>query len=117
VSDARIAGARLRLNVGWPTNPQDARTRGQLLRLGPTVGAYRIAGNVYVDGVPDVPVSRKVRLFDRVTAACVRELWSEAATGAYAFEQIPKPADGYFVVAHDHTAVHNAVIKDRINAV
>lgn len=117
MADARIAGARLRLNTAWPTAPQDARTSGQLLRVGPQVGAYRIAGNVYVDGVPDVPVSRQVRLFDRASATCVREVWSDATTGAYAFERIPKPPGGYFVVAHDHTAVHNAVIKDRINAV
>lgn len=117
MATARIDSLALRLNTSWPANPQDARVQAQRDRVGLRVGKFRVAGSVYVDGVPDVPVSRKVQLFDRDSASCVRDVWSDAATGAYAFEQLPKPAGGYFVVAFDHTATHNAVIKDRINAV
>jgi len=115
MASARITGTdSLRLNTAWPTQRVGASRVGQVLRVGVNVGPYRVTGNVYIDGTPDVPVSRRVRLFNRATAECVREVWSDAATGAYLFDQLPMPADGYFVVTHDHTNVFNAVIKDRI---
>lgn len=77
-------------------------------------GASRIAGAVLVDASPDVPVSRRVRLYHAKTGRLVREQWSDAA-GLYAFEQIA--AGTYFVVAHDDTLEYNAVIRDRIEAV
>lgn len=111
----RAAGASMRLGTAWPAQPLGTRLAGNAMRSGFQTGPYRVPGNVYIDGTPDVPVSRRVRLFNRATAECVREVWSDAATGAYAFEKLPMPADGYFVVAHDHTNVFNAAIKDRIS--
>lgn len=110
----RLNGAGLRLNASWPARPLGPRVGGRALRVGLNVGPYRVPGNVYIDGTPDLPVSRRVRLFDRLTAVCVREVWSDPLTGAYLFDKLPMPGDGYFVVTHDHTNVFNAAIKDRI---
>lgn len=71
-----------------------------------------ISGTVAIDDSPDIPVQRRVRLFDRLTGRFVREAWSDAATGAYTFTRLEIRA--YFVVAFDHTGTHNAVIKDSI---
>lgn len=79
-----------------------------------TRGDGRIAGNVLENALPaDLPLRRRVRLFDLKSARLYAEVWSDAATGAYAFENIDA-ARVYFVVADDHTANYNAVIKDRI---
>ena len=60
-------------------------------------GPYRITGTV--DELGTVGKYR-VRLFDRLTARCIRETWSDPVTGAYSFEWI---ADrDYFAVAFDH---------------
>jgi hypothetical protein len=104
----------VRLGTSWPTGGP-----GRVL-LPPVRfdlvdgGAHRVAGSVLVDAAPDVPVSRRVRLYHAKTGRLVREQWSDAA-GAYAFEQIA--AGSYFVVAHDHTLEYNSVIRDRIDSV
>lgn len=78
-------------------------------------GTGRIAGTVKVAGTPNVPAMRRVRLFDRRTARCIRETWSDPASGAYAFDEIALGRE-YTVVALDHTGEHNAVIADPIQA-
>jgi hypothetical protein len=104
----------VRLGTAWPTGGP-----GRLL-LPPARfdvvdgGAHRVAGSVLVDATPDVPVSRRVRLYQAKTGRLVREQWS-GADGAYSFDQIA--AGTYFVTAHDHTLEHNAVIRDRIDSV
>lgn len=75
-------------------------------------GPGRIAGTVAVDASPDVPVRRRVRLFHRESGRLVRETWSDATTGAYEFAGLAIAE--YFVLAHDHTAEFNAVVKDAI---
>jgi hypothetical protein len=77
-------------------------------------GWCRVVGTVSIDATPDVPVSRRVRLFDALTGRVIREVWS-AADGTYSFNGIR--AGTYFVIAHDHTLEYNAVIRDRIEAV
>lgn len=114
----RVAGQGLRANTDWPSAvATQGSLVGQGLLGGQWVGDFRIAGNVYIDGVPDVPVRRRCRLFDRVSAACVREVWSDALTGAYLFDRLPDAPGRYFVVVDDHTGTFNAVIKDRMRAV
>lgn len=76
-------------------------------------GAHFVAGSVLIDATPDVPVSRRVRLFDALTGRVIRETWS-AADGSYSFTKIR--AGTYFVTAHDHALEYNAVIRDRIEA-
>jgi hypothetical protein len=75
-------------------------------------GPYKIVGNVFVDDTPDIPVRRKVRLFNLIDGNLAREVWSDAVTGAYLFTGIA--LRDYFVVSHDHTGTYNAVIKDRV---
>jgi len=79
-------------------------------------GAYRISGTVKEKAVPvDVPVSRRVLLFDERANVVVRETWSDAVTGAYAFEQL-QPAVRYVVIAYDHQHDYRAVIADNLTA-
>lgn len=79
---------------------------------GPAFGGYhRITGTVTELGVAG---PYRVRLFDRVTALCIRETWS-AADGVYAFEHLAYQANGYFAIAFDHGANPlNAAIADLI---
>ena len=74
-------------------------------------GGYRITGTVTELGV----VGRyRVRLFDRKTARCLREIWSDA-DGSYSFNYIPYRMNGYFTIAYDHGADPlNAAIADLI---
>lgn len=60
-----------------------------------------------------VPVSCKVRLFDRHNGRLIRETVS-GEDGAYAFEFIR--AGEYFVLAHDPSGHYNAVIADSVTA-
>lgn len=104
----------VRLGTSWPLGPA-ARTLDGLVRQDQfDGGAYYVAGTVQIDATPDVPVSRRVRLFDSLSGRLIREVWS-GADGAYAFLKIR--AGTYFVTAHDHTLEHGAVIRDRIEAV
>jgi hypothetical protein len=76
-------------------------------------GKGQIAGTTKIKGTPDVPVSRRVRLFDLKTGILVRETWSDPATGVYEFVDID-PAREYLVVAHDHTRTYNAAVADLV---
>lgn len=74
-------------------------------------GAFRVRGTVTELGVAG---PYRVRLFDRLTARCIRETWS-AVDGSYSFERIAYRAQGYTVVAHDHGASPlNAAIADLV---
>jgi hypothetical protein len=102
-----------RLNSDWPTSDQNIRVLADLANYNPIdSGPYKIAGNVFVDDTPDIPVRRKVRLFNLIDGYLAREVWSDALTGAYLFTGIA--LRDYFVVSHDHTGTYNAVIKDRV---
>ncbi len=78
-------------------------------------GPYHVTGTVAIDSTPDIPVHRKVRLFDAKNGRLVREAWSDAVTGAYAFEGVR--LGPWLVVAHDYTNSYNAVVADNILAV
>lgn len=74
-------------------------------------GFHRITGTVTELGTPG---AYRVRLFDRVTALCIRETWS-AADGSYAFDRLANQPNGYFIVAFDHgDNPLNAAIADLI---
>jgi len=74
-------------------------------------GGYRMAGTVDELGVVG---SYRVRLFDRKSARCIREVWS-AADGSYVFNHLADRPNGYFVIAYDHgDAPLNAAIGDLI---
>jgi len=79
-------------------------------------GTHRIVGTVKEKGVPqDVPVSRRVLLFDERANVVVRETWSDAVTGAYTFDSL-NPDIRYLVIAYDHRHDYRAVIADNLTA-
>ena len=77
-------------------------------------GSKTISGTVYLKGPPQVTASRRVVLLDRLSMRAVREVWSRASDGYYAFTNIRSGT--YVVVSFDHLGNYNAVIKDRITA-
>lgn len=77
-------------------------------------GAFRISGTVKEKALPsNVPLRRRVQLFDQMSGRMVREAWSDATTGAYSFDFI-RGDRRYFVVAFDHTEAYRAVIADNL---
>lgn len=79
-------------------------------------GGHRIQGTVKEKGLQaDVPVSRRVLLIDERTWFVVRAAWSDAATGAYAFERI-NPDIRYVVMTFDHNGNYRAVVADNLHA-
>ena len=66
-----------------------------------------------VKNTPATPVRRRVLLIEDSTRAVIRETWSEAATGVYAFERIAMNTT-YTVVGYDHTQAFRAVVADRV---
>lgn len=77
-------------------------------------GNGTITGTVKVKGTPsNVPVSRKVRLIREVDGVCIRETWSDPATGVYTFAEIDRNAD-YTALSYDYTQSFRAVVADRV---
>ena len=74
--------------------------------------SYRITGTTKNTGTPPVPVGRLVRLHDQKTGEIVRQVWSDAATGAYSFTDLRLTT--YYVVSFDHTNTFAAVIADNL---
>lgn len=72
-------------------------------------GAGTIQGTVTIENIPG---ARQVRLFDKRTGLLVAETWS-SPTGQYQFSHIDASRE-YFVVAHDHLRVYNAVVQDML---
>lgn len=72
-------------------------------------GSGRVAGVVTIENVPG---RRQVRLFNKKTALLVAEMWS-SITGQYAFDGVDADQE-YFVLAHDHLRVYNAVVQDML---
>lgn len=77
-------------------------------------GQGRIYGTTKLDGTPlDTPVSRRVRLIRDRDGMLVRELWSNAITGAYDFQYVEMDQT-YTVITYDHTHNFRAVVADNI---
>ena len=86
---------------------------------GTTLGTLRdkarkgvIAGTVL--DIQAQPVSRRVRVHDRITGRIVREAWS-GADGKYRFTDID-PRLATYVMAFDHTLQQNAVVSDNVHS-
>lgn len=75
-------------------------------------GSYRITGTTKNTGTPPVPVGRLVRLHDQKTGEIVRQVWSDATTGAYSFTGLRLTT--YYVVGFDHTGAFGGVIADNL---
>lgn len=76
-------------------------------------GPGRITGTVAEKATPNIPLRRRVRLHRDVDGLCVRETWSDAATGAYEFTDID-PAYRYTAIAYDYAHNHRAVAADNL---
>ena len=59
----------------------------------------------------DIPVPRKVRLFEENSGLLIQEVWSDAA-GNYVFNGLSD--NYYFITAHDHTLEFNGVIQSHV---
>ena len=76
-------------------------------------GAGFVAGTVKErpKGAPEgseVPVWRRVRLYDERRGACIAETWSDATTGAYRFDYVDMWRI-YTVLSYDHNGQFVAV--------
>jgi hypothetical protein len=81
-------------------------------------GLYRIPNPRWVKekALPaNAPLRRRVQLYNQRDGRLIRETWSDAATGDYAFDNI-RGGDGttYFVVGFDHTEQYRGVIADNL---
>ena len=56
----------------------------------------------------EVPVRRRVRLYDERQGTCIAETWSDATTGAYRFDYIDMERI-YTVLSYDHNGQFVAV--------
>jgi hypothetical protein len=75
-----------------------------------------ILGTVKEQGSPsNVPLRRKVLLLDETTNLIVREVWSDAVTGAYSFANIDR-SRRYTVITYDYLRNYRAVIADNLVA-
>ena len=76
-------------------------------------GPHAITGTTKNTGTPsNAPVRRRVRLHDQLTGRALREVWSDAATGAWTFIGIR--AGLFFVMTLDHTGAYRGVIETDI---
>jgi hypothetical protein len=82
----------------------------------PDAGTFTINGTVKEQGTPNAPLWRRVNLIEQVTGRVIREVWSDATTGAYSFPNI-LGGRKYTVVSYDHTGYHRAVIADNLEPV
>ena len=81
-------------------------------------GAGFVAGTVKErpKGAPEgseVPVWRRVRLYDERRGACIAETWSDATTGAYRFDYVDMWRI-YTVLSYDHNGVFSAEVASGV---
>jgi hypothetical protein len=110
-----VAVEHARLEPGWPEDPDNHAAVGAVFTWDQHSGPFRVAGDVAIEGTPDVPVGRRVRLLVKRTAELARETWSDPVTGAYAFDRVANRP--YIVLSEDHTGVHNAAVTDAVTPV
>lgn len=74
-----------------------------------------VSGDAVNVGPPEAPVARRFRLVDERSGALVREVWSDATTGAWAFDYIRRDLK-YTVLGYDHTGYYNGWIRTGVSA-
>lgn len=74
-------------------------------------GGKGVVSGTTVKVPSDIPVARKVRLFEEKSGLLIQEVWSDAA-GAYVFNGLSD--NYYFITAHDHTLEFNGVIQSHV---
>ncbi len=87
-------------------------SRATLFRQGFS-GREQISGTVKNTGSPDnIPVRRRVCLFQQDTKRLAAEVWSNETTGVYTFSSIA--AGRYFIVPFDHTGLYSPAAESDI---
>lgn len=77
-------------------------------------GHGRIVGTVKEKALPsNAPLRRHVYCMDALTSTIVADLWSDATTGAYVFNDLDLTRR-YTVFSYDHTNAYRAVIADNL---
>lgn len=83
---------------------------------GEDFGLSRIQSWVKEKALPNnLPLRRRVRLYEQRSGRFIRETWSDAVTGEYRFDNI-RGDNGikYFVAAFDHLGNFSGVIADNL---
>lgn len=77
-------------------------------------GRGRIIGTVKEKSTPtNHPLKRRVVLLAMPGSRAIRETWSDAASGAYVFDEIAMDRR-YTVISYDHTGVYRGVVADNL---
>ena len=79
--------------------------------LGKGVGT--VFGTTEIDGTPDAPLRARVRLIRERDGLVYRETWSDAATGAYRFDNVDE-LETYTVLSYHPTHDKRAVVADNL---
>lgn len=112
--DTRPIAAHVAASAAVPAHATGALQGSVTARDVEFGGRGVVSGTVKRDADPvDLPMRRRVRLFDERSGLLVREAWSEAATGAYSFAGLDATRT-YTVVAYDHEHHYRAVIADNM---
>lgn len=111
INNVRLVPSNLGLSFGTRLAPPATRVVTPIRRVKDIYygGADTIQGVVTIENIPG---SRRVRLFDKSTGLFIKETWS-SATGEYTFSNLDGSRE-YFVVAHDHLRLYNAVVQDML---
>lgn len=107
---------RARIAVASPVPPHSALGAPPLLlaRDMEFGGNGTVYGTVDRKGTPaNIPLRRRVRLLSDTSGAMVRETWSDATTGAFAFSGID-PAQRYTTLVYDHEHNFRAEAADNL---
>ena len=76
-------------------------------------GPVTLVGTVKRAGDPtNVPLRRRVRLYDEIGRRLMRETWSDAATGAFTFENLPQGR--FTAMTYDHENIYRALVIDNL---
>lgn len=88
--------------------------RQQLARDTAHGGSGTVYGTVDRKGTPaNIPLRRRVRLLSDISGAMVRETWSDATTGTFAFAGLD-PAQRYTTLVYDHEHNFRAEAADNL---
>lgn len=98
LANARRSGADLSVDIEYKSKV--------------TKGIYQVLGSVAINGSPDTPVSRKIRLYHKnYPMRLAEETWSDA-DGSYSFDYVDRGP--WSVISFDHTGVYADVIAGSI---
>lgn len=79
-------------------------------------GTGVILGNVKKSATPlNQPLRRRVRLYDEIGRLFIRETWSDAVTGDFAFTDL-NPVYPYTLITYDFENNYRALTVDRVFA-